>query len=83
MLTVALEIWALLHALDLIGPRWWLILAGASLASLFVHSAGAAAASPVRRWHMRSSGQRRAGQVLSPLHPLTPSPMLAPGRFAA
>jgi mannosyltransferase len=37
MLAVALEIWALLRALDRPGPRSWLLLAGVSLASLFVH----------------------------------------------
>ena len=37
MLAVALEIWALLRALDRPGPRSWLALAGVSLASLFVH----------------------------------------------
>ncbi len=37
MLAVALEIWALLRALDRPGPRSWLALAGVSLMSLFIH----------------------------------------------
>jgi mannosyltransferase len=37
MLAVALEIWALLCALDRPGPRSWLALIGVSLVSLFVH----------------------------------------------
>jgi mannosyltransferase len=37
MLAVALEIWALLHALNRPGPQSWLSLAGISLLSLFVH----------------------------------------------
>jgi uncharacterized membrane protein len=37
MLAVALETWALLYALNRPSPRSWLVLAGISLSSLFVH----------------------------------------------
>jgi hypothetical protein len=62
MLAVALEIWALLRALDRPGPRSWLILAAISLISLFVHRlamlpvAGAALAYAIV-WPMKDEGR--------------------------
>ncbi|MEO7911525.1 MAG: DUF2723 domain-containing protein, partial [Roseiflexaceae bacterium] len=74
MLAVALEIWALLHALNRPGPRSWLALAGVLLISLFVHRlallpvAGAALAYAIV-WPMKDEGRktkdegRRQGSV--------------------
>ena len=63
MLAVALEIWALLRALDRPSPRSWLALAGISLISLFVHRlallpvAGAALAYAIV-WPTSDEGRR-------------------------
>ena len=75
MLAVALEIWALLHALNRPRPRSWLILAGVSLASLFVHRlallpvAGAALAYAIV-WPTVSE---RVNYALPLRHPITRS----------
>ena len=76
MLAVALEIWALLHALSRPGPRSWLALAGISLISLFVHRlallpvAGAALACaivwpPKDEGRRTEDGGRKLGSVIS------------------
>jgi mannosyltransferase len=87
MLAVALEIWALLCALDRPSPRSWLVLAAISLVCLFVHrlallSVSGAALAYALVWPTEGEGVsgrggerviERVDHTPSPRHPVTPS----------